>query len=229
MSEKMMKAEMSALIEHFKKIMDLTKTPMLGPSLEMLIDEFNLSIVETNEVSRKLGSLFNMPLISKPQDYFFQDMERVKVEIQAKGSKALAFLIMAIMPALSKDQVDKLRSLREELEKIVEPNCQKNLLKAIEEYEQAHHLASALIASRVVVNNLEKIPGKNDEEKVSYLFQKGLIAEKREDAKSSILRACRLARNILSHRIDIFPEPDEALSLLANSVTLSKVTSKVNE
>jgi hypothetical protein len=60
------------------------------------------------------------------------------------------------------------------------------LLKAIEESEQTHHLASALIASRVIIYVLEKIPGKSDGEKIDNLFQKGLIPEKREDVRTSL-------------------------------------------
>jgi len=131
-----------------------------------------------------------------------------------------------MVPALSKDQMGELRSLKEESQKVEDIELQKNLLKAIEEYEQTHYLASALIASRVIIHILEKIPGKKDEEKLDNLFQQGLIPEKK-DFKSSILRACRLARNAFSHRISIFPDPDEALSILANSVTLSKLATKL--
>jgi hypothetical protein len=236
-----LKAEIAGLIEQFRTIISATKTINLkggmaglgvflneldNTKMETLISEFNSLVHETNAVSRKLGSSFYLSTISGLKLRRCTEAARAITEIQSRGSKAIAFLEKAMAPTLSKDQIDKFRSLREESLKIDDINCQKNLLKAIEESEQAHHLGSALIASRVIVYVLEKIPGKDDEEKVDNLFQKGLIPEKREDVRSSLLRACRLARNTLSHRIEIFPDPDEVLSILANSVTLSKLETK---
>lgn len=239
----MLKAEIAGLIGQFKTIINLANTIKVEEEtalsdvntskLKALVEEFNSLVYEAASVGTKLGSHFYLSSISPLEiidgleGYFCGpiDAQRAITQIQSRSSKAIAFLEKVMMPTLSKEQMDELKSLRKELEKVNDINCQKNLLKSIEESEQAHHLASALIASRVIVYVLEKIPGKKDEEKVNNLFQKGLIPEKREDVKSSLLRACRLTRNTLSHRIEIFPDPAEALSILANSITLSKLES----
>lgn len=237
----MLKAEIAGAIGQLKTVMKETETIKVEEEralsdvntskLKVLIDEFNTLVGQVASVSTKLRSDFYLSSISRLEifdGYFCAsfDAQRAITEIQSRGSNAIAFLEKAIAPTLSKEQMDELRSLKEESLKVADINCQRNLLKAIEEFEQAHHLASALIASRTIVYVLEKIPGNNDEERVDKLFQKKLIPERREEAKLSLLRACRLARNALSHRIEIFPDPDEALSILANSVTLSKLETK---
>jgi len=79
----MLKAEIAGLIEQFKTIVSMTKTIKFEEGISTkylededkaklgtIINEFNTSVHEINEVSRKLGSSFYLSGISKP-DYFF--------------------------------------------------------------------------------------------------------------------------------------------------------------
>ena len=64
-------------------------------------------------------------------------------------------VLESIATPLSKDELDKLSSLREELEKLSEVlpdiNYGRNLEEAIDEYEKGDFLTSALISSRVII------------------------------------------------------------------------------
>jgi hypothetical protein len=102
-----------------------------------------------------------------------------------------------------------------------------NIRMAIVEYEQGHFLASALIASRIIVYVYENIPSEEAqkdrfEQKLQTLIKKGVIDKDRKDEQKLFLRAAVHARNYLSHDIKIFPQVEEALSLISSAVTFCK-------
>jgi hypothetical protein len=96
-------------------------------------------------------------------------------------------------------------------------------MEGIREYEKGHYLASALISSRVIIYSLDKIPGKTDEEKVKRLRSKGKIEKNRKDLEQQFLKASKKARNFFSHDIKVFASPEEALSLLSDSIRIVKL------
>jgi len=148
--------------------------------------------------------------------------------IEIECDKAIGVLESIATP-LSKEDLDKLTSLRKELEKlsgILDINYERNFLEAINEYEKEDYLASALISSRVIIYALEKIPGKTDEVKVEFLQEKGIIEKGRKDVHESIIKASRKARNFFSHDIKVFPTPSEALSLLSDAMGILEKVSK---
>jgi hypothetical protein len=51
-------------------------------------------------------------------------------EMQVRDSKAIAFLEKTMAPALSKDQMDELRSLKGGIAKVDDINCQKEFAKS---------------------------------------------------------------------------------------------------
>lgn len=151
-------------------------------------------------------------------------------EIDIECDKAIGVLESIATP-LSKDELDKLSSLRAELEKLSEVlpdiNYGRNLEEAIDEYEKGDFLASALISSRVIIYALGQIPGESDEEKVKFLREKGIIEKGRKDVHESIIKASRRARNFFSHDIKVFPRPSEAHSLLGDAIGILEKVSKV--
>ena len=150
--------------------------------------------------------------------------------IEIECDKAIGVLESIATP-LSKDELDKLSALREELEKLSEVlpdiNYERNLSEAIDEYEKGDYFASALISSRVIIYALNQIPGKSDEEKVKFLHEKGIIEKGRKDIHESIIKAGRLARNVFSHDIKVFPTLSEAHSLLGEAIGILERVSKV--
>ena len=132
-----------------------------------------------------------------------------------------------LKPKVEPEVIDRLDSIRNELsgfeEKGLDLNLIRNIQTAIEEAEQGHYLASAMISSRAIAYTSDQITGKNDEEKVQYLVDNGIIQKDRKDEQKQLMSSMRLSRNFLSHRIDIFPDPGNVLMLIGGAVTLSKI------
>ena len=170
-----------------------------------------------------------MPLISS-NTFYYRDsgtlklsLRREEVEIILRdmiiGCEAAEHGLEAILkPSVDSDVLDKLNSLRRELEELesegLDPSIAKNLSEAIAEAEQGHCLASAMIASRVIRYIVDKIPGKKNEDKVKYLVESGVVSRDRKDLQRQIITSMRLPRNFLSHKVDLFPDSGEALMLL---------------
>jgi len=133
-----------------------------------------------------------------------------------------------LRPLTEPDVLDRLNSLKKKLEELEEKgldlNVAKNLREAIDEAEQKHYLASAMISSRVICYLVDKIKGKNDEEKVNYLIERGMIPKDRKDVEKQMITSMRLSRNFLSHDINIFPDLGDVLILLGGAFNLINLT-----
>lgn len=138
-----------------------------------------------------------------------------------------------IKPSVEPELVDKLNSLRKELESLegegLDVVVVKNLEEAIMEAEHGHRLASAMVASRVICTLIDKLEGEKDDEKVEYLVSVGAVPKDRKDIQRQILTAMRLSRNFLAHRVDIFPETSDVLTLLGGAFNLSKIRLKLSK
>ena len=138
-----------------------------------------------------------------------------------------------IKPSVEPELVDKLGSLRKELEKLENAGLDvmvvKNLKEAIMEAEHGHRLASAMVASRVICTIIDGLEGKEDEEKVEYLVRMGVVPRDRKDVQRQILTAMRLSRNFLAHKVNIFPETSDVLTLLGGAFNLSKIWLKLSK
>ncbi|HEC93192.1 MAG TPA: hypothetical protein ENI51_09405 [Candidatus Atribacteria bacterium] len=199
--------------------------------LKSLVEEFKDAKAHFERIryERKIG-IISLRSIKMPRDMWVGEQKALLSEIDIECDKAIGVL-GNIATALSKDELDKLSSLVEELEKLSEVlpdiNYERNLSEAIDEYEKGDYLASALISRRVIIYALNQIPGQSDEEKVKFLREKGIIAKDRKDVHESIIKASRRARNFFSHDIKVFPTPSEALSLLGDAIGILEKASKV--
>jgi len=141
---------------------------------------------------------------------------------------AIVPLEAMLKPKVPPEVRDKLESLRKELEGIeLDVDLKRNFITAIEEYEQAHYLPSAMIVSRIICYCIDKIPGKKDNEKIKFLISKGLISKERRDEKEKLLTMLRLSRNILSHDINVIPSSEETLMLLGGALSLVKLLKSI--
>lgn len=191
--------------------------------------EFEALVEEYEDAKNHFDKIKSDSKIELRSIYTLDDtriLRKVLIQMPIECDKALGVLRKLAAPALTPDVIDKLNSIRQELEKIsIDINYEKNLEEAIKECEQDHYLASALIFSRVVIYSLNKIPGGTDEEKLESLKSNKKIGAGRKDEESQFLKASRRARNFFSHRIDTFPSPEEALSLLSDCVRIVKLVS----
>ena len=199
--------------------------------LKSLVEEFKDAKAHFERIryERRIG-IISLRSIEMHRDMWVSEQKALLREIDIECDKAIGVL-GNIATALSKDELDKLSSLVEELEKLSEVlpdiNYERNLSEAIDEYEKGDYLASALISSRVIIYTLNQIPGQSDEEKVKFLREKGIIEKDRKDVHESIIKASRRARNFFSHDIKVFPTPSEALSLLGDAIGILEKASKV--
>jgi len=67
-------------------------------------------------------------------------------------------------------------------------------------------------------------PGGKDEDKAEHLVERGAVPKDRKDVQKQLVTSMRLSRNFLSHRVDLFPSPEEVLMLLGGAFVLARLT-----
>lgn len=203
--------------------------------LNQKISETESLINSFNEIKDKFAKLIGVELRSL---YFYKSSwegimggildeigktRAILRELIVECNKAIGILEETVSPIPSTER-DKLESLREELKdisaKVSDVNFEKNLEAAIEECEKGDYLASWLISGRVVRYIFEKISGKGIDEKMTFLKDKEIVSSDKSETINFILKTDRETRNIASHTISSFPQPKDAISLLADSLKL---------
>jgi len=200
----------------------------LKPRLSNLVARYNDTYYWINTNFFEIGT--QMPLISIPHNFSMRDSITAVPYLQdiiIGCQTAVRGLEAKLKPKVEPEVMDRLDSIRNELRGFEEKGLDLNLIKtiqtAIEEAEQGHHLASAMISSRVITYISSQIKGETDEEKVQYLIDNGIIKKDRKDEQKQLMSSMRLSRNFLSHRIDLFSDSGNVLMLLGGAVNLSKI------
>ncbi|GCC10229.1 hypothetical protein IPdc08_00252 [archaeon] len=170
-----------------------------------------------------------MESIELPSSPTESDIITALTKLPLKCTKIMVVLKKLSHPSISEKEITELDSLRGELKNIsskIDVNIEKNVKIAIIEYEEGHYLPSALLSSRVIVSELDKVKGGNINEKIKELVNSGRIEKSREDTITKLIKASKLSRNFFSHNPNIFAESDEALSLLSDSITITKLLNR---
>lgn len=204
--------------------------PDYQDEVKVLVEEFNQAKVDFDKIRRKREIDVYLITILLPSYLNYGGQKALLTKIKIQCDKAIGVLESIALP-LSKTDLDKLTTLRTELNKLSEVladvNYERNINDAINEYEQGHYLASSLISGRVIKYAMDQIPGDSDKDKVKFLREEGIIEKGRKDVQESILKASRKARNFFSHDIKVYPTPSEALSLLSEAFGILKIVSKL--
>lgn len=139
---------------------------------------------------------------------------------------AIGCLSGLISSHLSDEERDKLSKLRSELEEMADfnVNLYKHFMEAINAYEHEMFLAAALVAGKIICYVCDKLPGRNDEDKVSNLVRLGLISSK---LKTVFIKAAKKARNYFTHGINAIADRSDALSLIAEACTFAKILKEI--
>lgn len=181
---------------------------------------------------------FEIEELIKVRDIFVEDnlinlkLEDVAVNLDnilREIQTAQDYLYAYLRPNLSELEKGKIDLLRKDFENLeTEEKIKKNLEIALMEAESGHELACGLISARVVVERLEKIEGKIDEERLTKLVELKIInnTESSKFSSKAFLDAARAARNAVSHQIDWFPTGAECLSLLSSAFRMAEWVSK---
>jgi hypothetical protein len=199
----------------------LKRMELIGPEVSTLINKYNQ---HSHEFSKELGI----------QIYALQpktSMEAACRELIVDCDKIITVLHEKQSP-LTHKEMDKLNHIRKEITSICESidiNFEKNLDKSVELSECGQFLGSALITSRVVAYIIDKISGKNIDEKIKTLIDSSVLKKDDDKTKEQIIKASKKSRNYLTHRIDTFAEPSDAMSLLGDCITLLKIYEKLPE
>jgi len=152
-----------------------------------------------------------------------QSLERIKHECEM----AITFL-ESLLYELTPDEVDKLNSLRNELNsiKVLDLGIHLHLENALMEYQNKHYLSVVILSGKVIVYVLEQIRGKSDEEKLKELESRNILPK---DLKADFLNATRRARNYYTHNINTSPAASDALDMLAKSFQFANMLKKYRE
>lgn len=200
----------------------------LQSRLESLVDRYKETHNWINTYFSAIGN--QMPFISIPLLFSIRlssDAVPYLQDIMIGCQTAEKGLETKLKPKVEPEVIDRLDSIRNNLkgfeEKGLDLNLIRNIQTAIEEAEQGHYLASAMISSRAIAYTSDQIKGKNDEEKVQYLVDNGIIKKDRKDEQKQLMSSMRLSRNFLAHRIDLFSDSGNVLMLIGGAVTLSRI------
>lgn len=206
--------------------------------IDILIEQFNYIIPKISQVFKEENIDFSLAIIQKlevkHEDLGGKKYGDPKVLIPADipllklifgSGNIISFLKEDIL--LSEDTQDKLNSLSEELTNIksyLSEDVYNNLIKGKSEFENGGFLGSSLISGRIIKVSLDKIGGKDINEKISTLNKLVLLREK--DGEQALVKANHFARNLTSHSLDIMPTASEAISYLAEAIKISKIVSE---
>ena len=239
-SLKQVREQLSNRYEEFKNIHRLKslledyndlRTRFLNRFMTVLFESlYNpLPHVSTNFLQDESSTSLKVYLSQQDADIAISEIERAE-----RGcSMIISVCEDLIRPKIPSESIDQLNQLRSEAKRIEKDLLADDMLladnirKAIEEYEQGHFLASALIASRVIRYDYEKIPSQGTtkdqyQQKLQTLIKMGVVDKDREDEQRLFLRASLRARDYLSHNAKIFPQVEEALSLISAAVTFCR-------
>ena len=132
---------------------------------------------------------------------------------------------------LEPEVLDKLESYRKKLTRLEEEGLDINVVKtlrvALSEAKCGHWLASAIISSRVIDYVKSQIKGEKDEDKIKFLVDNNIIPKKNKKLQELLLRTLKLHRDFSEHRVDTFPEVDEALMMLGGALAFAKILLKL--
>jgi len=225
-------AQINSLIMKFREMRERANTILekaVLPQIRryMQVNVQTKALIESYETARSMFAV-----VSKGQsvptflqyDQSVSDVGQLqKLSIECAAAMGFLETLRSPIPTADKDRLDSLRKEIASLEAFNE-NLFKHVNSAISEYEQAHYLASALLAGKSVVYIWEQFPGQGTESKASNLVQSGLL---KGDLKGQFLKGEKKARDYFTHDISAIPQPQEALALVTDACNLSIMLEKL--
>ena len=209
---------LNELYSQYHTMLILTLNPIISMRISAIVSEYELTLSMYEGIVPEEGKLI---LRRISEDYMKNPI--MTLEIIRNNCEIAKLFISSLTGKISHEDIDKLYSLRQEIEPLrrSNPKLYQHLENAIEEYENGHYLACALIAGKIFIYCHENIlTGKSEKEKAEVLVEKGLLEEK---LKESFLRGGRLARNYFSHDILAYPKPHDSLDLLSQAVKMALI------
>jgi len=126
-----------------------------------------------------------------------------------------------ILPEKTQNKLDSLSDEINNLRGKIPEDLYINLVHSKETFEKGCLLGSSLISGKIIRVCLDKVNGKDINEKIESLKKIDLDIDK--GGKDSLIKANHFARNLWSHDLSIIPTPSETISHLGESVKISKI------
>ncbi len=126
----------------------------------------------------------------------------------------------------TKEIKNKFDSLKKEIEVIgkeIDSDILKNLIEALNEFENNHLLATVLICGRIIIYLLDSVSNKI-EEVIKEMKLVGMLAAK--GSEELILKANKKVRGLFAHDLTYSPEASETLSIFGDTINIVKKISE---
>ncbi|MBN1763106.1 MAG: hypothetical protein JW878_08555 [Methanomicrobia archaeon] len=229
-------SEFEAVKSQAKQLRQNVTDSLFGSSdeLENLVEAYKDAKLHFGRITteQNLG-VYLRDIEMKGRDYSAAYKQKaLSRELDTECDKAITAL-KSLAPASSKGDFEILTTLKQQLEELYgavpDANYEVNVNEAITAYERGAYLASALIASRVILYASDQIRGEFAEDKVQFLHDKGLVEADKRAALRSLIKAKRTAKRIFSRDITAFPSADDVLALLSDTVRMLELVSTVSK
>ena len=212
---------LNELYSQYHNMLILTLNPIILTRIDAIVSEYELTLSMYEETVPEEGK-FILRRIS--EDYTKNPI--MTLELIRNNCEIARLFISSLIGKIPREDVDKLYSLRQEIEPLrrFNPRLCEHLENAIREQEDGHYLACALISGKIIDYVVDKIPGKTSEDKTSFLIKHGLLEK---ELKNSFINGIKRARAYFTHIITELPKSHESLELLTQAVKMSIIYQKL--
>lgn len=238
---KIIESQATIIFEQCKKLQNIALKVREKEGLTSyteILNQINLLIGEYNLLADKMNQILTEEDIdetlkpTKKIEYNWDEMKDEGTVYATEGkllhmifgsAKILSFLREGV--ALPEQTINKLSSITKELEEIKDElpsNVYINLKESKDEFERGGFLGSSLVSGKIIRVCLDKITGRDINQKIENLKKLDLVRDK--DGVDSLIKANHYGRNLTSHDLDIFPTSSEAISFLGEAIKIAKLS-----
>ena len=206
-------------------------------------DSFNLARLDLLKLQPSLKFIVNIK--NYPKSHYTKlnhdNLIGLLNSLIIECSKALGIIKSCMKYNFSDNEKDKIDSIRKQINLMnLSTLVEKNITKAINNFEIGNFLACSLITSRVITYTINKfpieyIPDKkvfikkgSAEKKIEFLTDNNIIKKEQKDQKLRTIKYIKKARDFLVHDLNISPDASDAISLLGDCLDILKIKKDVD-
>ncbi|MBA7683059.1 hypothetical protein ES703_91415 [subsurface metagenome] len=203
----------------------------LCTQVDKIIIEYNWIVPHVNSLFKELSIDFEIEK-DKKIDADWEKIKEGTFDVIDDSLIALSLTIGRVLSILknlatktqeNKNKFEDLKSEIKDLENNLPINIIKNLYEAVDELELNKLLGASLICGRLIVSQLDLVPG-NIDEKIKELQRGDLL--KNRGASDWLIKANQKIRGTSSHDLNYFPNPSETLAILGDTMKVVEIVQK---
>jgi len=207
----------------------------LCEEVDIIIKEYNWIIPHLNHFLKERGFSFELIELKSINPNFeemnekntYPAIDRKLIYISLNCNKILSIIKNLFTP--TKENKKNFEELKKEIEDIGEElpkNILNNIDEAIKELELDKKLGAVLICGRIIIFNLNSIPG-NLNEKIEEMRKIGILGAR--GSEEWIIKAEKKARDLFAHDLNYSPEPSDAISILGDMIKIVKIVKEYHK